>query len=90
DDDSDSFFRVPQLLLRKGQTYSTDGVTPRGVIRGMTLKPAEETSGAGGRGLGQVITSDARIVVTLIGDGRSRELVILNTGNIVVAPPGNS
>jgi hypothetical protein len=76
---SDSFnqtLRLPQEVLRKGSLYQSS-TTPSGRILGLTLKTSVERSGAGGRGLGQTVGSDGSVVVTVLGDRRTRDLVVI-------------
>ena len=68
--------RRPILRLRKGDAYSSGG-TPRDVIRGITLKPVPDPTGAGGRGLGQAVSRTGLVAVTLTGDRRIQELVTI-------------
>lgn len=67
--------RLPVLRLRKGQTYST--ASTMGTVRSISLKPAVDATGAGGRGLSQAIGANGTIGVTLLGDLKVSELVLL-------------
>ncbi len=69
--------RLPKLLLRKGNAYSTDA-TPRSLIRSMTLKPALEPTGAGGRGLAQAFAANGDLVLFITGDRNVTEAVLLD------------
>ncbi|MBL9114250.1 MAG: FG-GAP repeat protein [Verrucomicrobiaceae bacterium] len=69
--------RLPVRVLRKSQIY-TSGTTPLGAIKGLSLSPVVETSGAGARGLRQIINSNGQIAVTVLGDLGSSELVVLD------------
>ena len=71
-----SVYRLPVLRLRKGQTYRTES-TPQSVLRGISLRPAVDTSGAGGRGLAQVVGSSGAIGLVLTGDRKLSEVVVL-------------
>jgi len=67
---------LPTLRLRKGDAYATER-TVRDVIRSIALKPTAEPTGAGARGLGQAINGDGDILVTLTGDRRVQELILI-------------
>jgi photosystem II stability/assembly factor-like uncharacterized protein len=67
--------RLPVGAARKSAAYSTL-TTSIGRIRSLALRPAVERSGAGGRGLAQVIGSQGHVVFYIIGDGRIVEAVI--------------
>ena len=69
--------RLPKLVLRKGNAYSTDA-TPRGIIRSMALKPAPEPTGAGGRGLAQAFAANGDLVLFITGDRNLVETVLLD------------
>lgn len=74
-DSNRQILRNPMLKLRKGQTYTSSAGS--GVIRSMSLKPGPDASGAGGRGLSQVINPGGTIGLTLVGDRSISELVLL-------------
>ncbi|MCB1064006.1 MAG: FG-GAP repeat protein [Verrucomicrobiae bacterium] len=74
DDSLKRHLRLPGPRLRKGDTYTSNG-TDRGVIRSISLNPAPDPTGAGGRGLGQVIGPNDHIIVTLTTNRRVRELI---------------
>lgn len=76
DDTIGAFRRLPQLRLRKGDHYSTDA-TPIGLVKSISLKPAVDATGAGGRGLAQAISSYGDLALYLIGAGNQTELVVL-------------
>ena len=67
---------LPTLRLRKGDPYSSDR-TARDLIRSISLKIATEPTGGSGRGLGQAVNANGDIAVTLTGDRRIQELVLL-------------
>jgi hypothetical protein len=67
--------RLPVLRLRKGQSYST--ATTMGTVRSLSFKPAVDAAGAGGRGLSHAVGANGAIVVSLIGDLRVTDLVLL-------------
>ncbi len=69
-------YGMPVLRLRKGQTYRTEN-TPQSVLRSISLRPAVDKSGAGGRGLAQVVGSDGAIALVLTGDRKLSEVVVL-------------
>lgn len=68
--------RLPRLALRKGDRYSSAN-TPLGTIRSISLKPAPNPSGAGGRGLATCVGDDGSTAVHIITDGNKTELVLL-------------
>lgn len=65
---------APVAAVRKGGTYQT-AVTTRTPISSLSLKPALERSGAGGRGLGRVHTSGVRTLFFINSPGKMTELV---------------
>lgn len=67
--------RLPVLRLRKGQTYAT--ASTMGTVRSISLKPAVDATGAGGRGLSQAVGANGTIGVTLLGDLKISEMVLL-------------
>lgn len=75
-DTTETIYRLPVLRLRKGQIYRTEA-TPQSILRGISLRPAADRSGAGGRGLAQAIGSGGQIGLVLIGDRRLLEVVVL-------------
>jgi hypothetical protein len=77
DDTTNQALRLPSLILRKGDVYATT-ITPGGVIKGLAIKPVVDPTGAGARGLAQVIGSAGDAVVTVLGDRRSQELVLFS------------
>lgn len=78
-DDSPSLqiLRLPQLTLRKGNAYSTAS-TPQSTIRSITLKPAIDPTGAGGRGLAQALGASGDIALFITGDRKLTEVVLLD------------
>ncbi len=68
--------RLPRRLLSKGSLYDS-GATELGMVRGIVLEPVAETTGAGGRGLRQVVGSSGHTACTLLGDNGRRELVVV-------------
>jgi hypothetical protein len=75
-DTSSQHLRQPTLLLRKGDRYGSTS-TPQDTIRGLSLKPAVDTSGAHGRGLSQVVGESDFVLATIIGDRLAQETVVL-------------
>ncbi len=69
--------RLPAQRLRKGDSYRS-AFTYKDLIRGLSLKPAVDPTGAGGRGLGQVIGSGGRVVVDITGDRKTQERLLLD------------
>ena len=51
--------------------------TPLGIIKSISLKPAVDATGAGGRGLAQCIGSGGDAAVYILGDRSLTELVML-------------
>ncbi len=76
DDTTQQILRQPVLRLRKGQIYSTAS-TPQSLVRSLTIKPAVDASGAGGRGLAQCIGASGDVAVYVLGDRSLTELVML-------------
>ncbi|MBL9116349.1 MAG: hypothetical protein JNJ83_15185 [Verrucomicrobiaceae bacterium] len=74
-DTTQQVLRSPMLKLRKGQAYTT--ATRTSTIKSITLKPAADTAGAGGRGLSHVISQNGTIGLTLLGDNSISDLVLL-------------
>jgi len=71
---NNSALRKPQPRLQKG-SYYTSFHTPRGFIRSLALKPPVSPTGAGGIGLGQVVSASGNVLVEVTLDGRAVELV---------------
>lgn len=76
DDTANRNLRLPLLRVRKGDLY-TSTQTILSTIKSIALKPATDTTGAGGRGLAQVIGSNGYVVVQFTGDRGVHELVLL-------------
>jgi hypothetical protein len=74
-DSNQQILRDPLLKLRKGQSYVSDQGS--GTVRSISMKPAVDATGAGGRGLAQVISPAGTVAVTLLTDGGVSELVLL-------------
>lgn len=74
-DSNQQILREPTLKMRKGQSYRSGQGT--GSVRSIAMRPAADVTGAGGRGLSQVISSGGAIAVTLSTDGGVSELVLL-------------
>jgi len=66
--------RLPSLLLRKGDIYTTAN-TQKDLIRSLALKPAVDASGASGRGLAQIVGANGQVIVLVTGDAKRQELV---------------
>ncbi|MBL9155762.1 MAG: hypothetical protein JNK37_25015 [Verrucomicrobiales bacterium] len=66
--------RAPTLRLRKGTSYQSRTGTSTG-IRSIFLSPTTDRGGAGGRGLGQVINQNGRLVVTIQFDNGTVEVM---------------
>ena len=62
------------ILQLQQITKSFDGTD---VLRGISLRPALDPSGAGGRGLAQSIGSSGAIGLILTGDRKLTEVVVL-------------
>jgi len=75
-DTTETIYRLPVLRLRKGQTYRTEN-TPQSILRAISLRPATDPTGAGGRGLAQAIGSGGQIGLVLTGDRKLHEVVVL-------------
>ena len=48
------------------------------LIRSLSLKPAVDASGVGGRGLAQVVSANGQILLTITGDRAVQETVRLS------------
>ena len=73
---NNQFQALPSLRLRKGERYLSTA-TPLGTIKGLSIKPAVDPTGAGGRGLAQVVGSSGHIAVSILTDGNVTEQVLL-------------
>jgi hypothetical protein len=76
-DNSRQALRLPILQLRKGDIYGTLQQS-LGVVRSLSLKPAVDRSGAGGRGLAQADGFDGDVAIYITGDRGVTELVLLH------------
>jgi hypothetical protein len=76
DDTTAQSQRLPVLRLQKGTPYSTSR-TFSDTIKGLSIKPAVDSSGVGGRGLAQIINSSGQILLTITGDRAAKETVRL-------------
>lgn len=76
EDTTNQFQRLPKLRLQKGERYRTE-VTNGDLIRSLSLKPAVDASGVGGRGLAQVVSANGQILLTITGDRAVQETVRL-------------
>ena len=76
-DTTEQALRLPRLALRKGEVYQST-ITHGGIIKGLVLKPVVDPTGAGARGLGQVVGSGGDAVVTVLGDRKTQELILLS------------
>lgn len=74
DDTARAVERLPRLVLRKGDIYTT-AVTPADPIRGLVMNPVDEKMGAGARGQGQMVGGDGSVAITIIG----RQKVVVRT-----------
>jgi len=77
-----SHLRLPQKRLRKGDRYTSSigsflPITANDIIRSIALKTALDASGVGARGLAQQIDEMGLVVLTLTGDRKIQELVLL-------------
>jgi hypothetical protein len=75
-DNSQQALRLPILQLRKGDIYGTLRQS-LGVVRSLSLKPAVDRSGAGGRGLAQAVGFDGDVAIYITADRGVTELVLL-------------
>jgi hypothetical protein len=77
-DTTDQRLRLPNLLLRKGERYSTaTSLNITNTIKSIAIKPAVDPTGVGGRGLAQIINENGEILVILTGLTGAQELVKL-------------
>ncbi len=65
--------RQPLLRLHKGRLHLSETGAPVR-LRGITLTPALDKTGAGGKGLGQVINLNGSVSVILTFDGKVQEV----------------
>jgi hypothetical protein len=76
-DSTQQNLRLPNVALSKGSLfYSTN--TPANTVRGISLRPAIDPTGVGARGFGQQISSTGKTLVTVTGDRRIKELIIVD------------
>ena len=68
--------RLPVLTLRKGGIYSTFW-TPLGSIKSLALKPVTDATGAGNRGLAEIINGFGNVLVVITTDRNAQELVVV-------------
>lgn len=71
-----STLRTPALKLRKGQIFRS-GTGQSSLVRSIAMKPAADASGAGGRGLAQIMSSDGDVAVSVTLDRNVEELVLV-------------
>ncbi|MCB1232981.1 MAG: hypothetical protein KDN19_22240, partial [Verrucomicrobiae bacterium] len=76
DDNANEGERLPNAVLQKGDFYSSTD-TSEAIIRGLSINPQTDRSGACGRGAGQIINQRGDIGCNVRTDGREQELVIL-------------
>jgi hypothetical protein len=69
--------RHPELRLRKGDIYTSTSSPLPNPILSLTLKPAIDASGAGGRGLHQVVVYNGPASVFISTTANASELVLL-------------
>jgi RNA polymerase sigma factor (sigma-70 family) len=72
-----SALRFPTLAFRKGTPYQTES-TPSGLIRGLSLRPAPDSTGAGSRGLGQTMSANGELAFIITADLGVQEVVVLD------------
>lgn len=82
DDNAQRVLRLPSLVLRKGQTYTTTR-TPRSTVRSIALKPVAEASTSALRGLGSTVGMFGYVTVEITGDRSQKELVVLTPFNFL-------
>ncbi len=66
--------RLPALTLRKGTLYGTAATTTT-TLRSLSLSPTTDATGAGGKGLGQIINENGQVALTLDFDNKAREVM---------------
>lgn len=71
-----STLRSPALKLRKGQIYRS-GSGQSNLVRSIAMKPAADASGAGGRGLAQIMSANGDVAITITVDRNLQELVMV-------------
>ena len=69
--------RLPNLQLQKGSLFLSTN-TPNDTIRSISIKPAIDPTGVGARGFGQQINSNGATLITLTGDRRIKDLIIVS------------
>lgn len=77
DDTLNQHLRLPIPRLQKGMSYQTEQ-TQRDTIRSISLRPFPDRTGAGGRGLGQVVGPNDEIVTYITASRRAQELLLLD------------
>jgi hypothetical protein len=73
---ANQILRLPSLRFRKGMVYHSER-TQRDVVRGLTLRPAPDRTGMGGRGLGTTVGNSGMTLFGVIGDRKLEELLLL-------------
>ena len=71
-----STLRLPALRLRKGQVCRSSGGSGN-LVRGISMKPAADASGAGGRGLAQIMNPNGDVAVTITIDRNVQEMLLI-------------
>ncbi|MCB1087666.1 MAG: hypothetical protein KDM63_11520, partial [Verrucomicrobiae bacterium] len=74
DDTTLTHLRLPELAIQKGDRYTTANSLWE-VVRGLSLRPMIDPSGAGRRGTGQVIGADGSVLIVVTGDRKAQEVV---------------
>lgn len=77
DDGANWISRLPLLTLRKGATFQTAATPANRTIRSITLNPVVNTTGAGGRGAGQVVNNIGQVLIQITSESASPDLIIV-------------
>ncbi len=67
--------KLPHLQFRKGTAYQAPGGETTS-IRSLVLTPRIDRTGAGGKGLGQTITGNGRLMICVQFNNRAKELMM--------------
>jgi hypothetical protein len=67
---------LPQLLLRKGDRYTTKS-SEQEVVRSLSIRPSTDPSGASRNGLGRVFGASGRVIAAVTGDRKAQGVVVI-------------
>ena len=82
DDNALRVLRLPALILRKGQNYTTSR-TPKSMVRSIALRPVADSTTIATRGLGCTVGFRGFVAVEIASDRSQKELVVLTPFNFL-------